>query len=170
MHGAWSVHEGRPAQECHVGLVLWAELRAAGAGIIGGLLSYCILNGANWVLDKAAEALHTPIAGTDAQPSLPLSRSFIGRIASNTGSAQQVGPYTHVQLGNPFPMSGRFLPPQCSGDACHSAPRHMRTRGARCLHEKAPCAGARAVTSQAVCLVERFLFSSSQPPVVPSLF
>ncbi len=60
------------------------------AGIIGGLLSYCLLNGANWLLDKVAEALHTPIAGTDPQPNLTVTRSFIGRIASNTGGAQQV--------------------------------------------------------------------------------
>ena len=64
--------------------------RAWRAGIIGGLLSYCILNGTNWLLDKASELLHTPIAGTDPQPNLTVTRSFIGRIASNTGGAQQV--------------------------------------------------------------------------------
>jgi hypothetical protein len=61
------------------------------AGIIGGLLAYCIIGGANWILDKAAELCQTRIGGSDTQLPTLGTRSFITRIASNTGSAAQVG-------------------------------------------------------------------------------
>ena len=62
------------------------------AGIIGGLLAYIIINGANLLLDKVAECLHWSIAGSDAQPALSgsASGSFITRLQSNTGGAAQV--------------------------------------------------------------------------------
>ncbi|CAK0784105.1 hypothetical protein CVIRNUC_007308 [Coccomyxa viridis] len=59
-------------------------------GIIGGLLSYIVINGANLLLDKLAECMHWSIAGTDAQPS-GAGGSFISRLQSNTGGAAQGG-------------------------------------------------------------------------------
>lgn len=64
---------------------------AAAAGIIGGLLSYIVINGANLLLDKLAECMHWSIAGTDAQPS-GAGGSFISRLQSNTGGAAQARP------------------------------------------------------------------------------
>ena len=61
---------------------------ASAAGIIGGLLSYIVINGANLLLDKLAECMHWSIAGTDAQPS-GAGGSFISRLQSNTGGAAQ---------------------------------------------------------------------------------
>ena len=72
---------------------------AAAAGIIGGLLSYIVINGANFLLDKLAECMHWSIAGTDTQPAA--SGSFISRLQSNTGGAAQVR--THSRLPNPLP-------------------------------------------------------------------
>lgn len=63
----------------------------APAGIIGGLLAYCFIGGANWILDKASELCHTSISGSDTQVPVLGARSFINRIGSNTGGAGQVG-------------------------------------------------------------------------------
>ena len=60
------------------------------AGIIGGLLAYIVINGANFLLDKVAECMHWSIAGSDTQPPLTGSGSFISRLQSNTGGAAQV--------------------------------------------------------------------------------
>ena len=65
---------------------------APAAGIIGGLLSYIVINGANLLLDKLAECMHWSIAGTDAQPS-GAGGSFISRLQSNTGGAAQARPH-----------------------------------------------------------------------------
>ena len=66
---------------------------APAAGIIGGLLSYIVINGANLLLDKLAECMHWSIAGTDAQPS-GAGGSFISRLQSNTGGAAQARPHS----------------------------------------------------------------------------
>lgn len=60
------------------------------AGIIGGLLSYIIINGANFLLDKVAECMQWSISGSETQPPLAGSGSFISRLQSNTGGAAQV--------------------------------------------------------------------------------
>jgi hypothetical protein len=57
------------------------------AGIIGGLLVYITINGANWIIDKISEFGHWTMTGTDTDVPVIVDRSFIGRVASNTGTA-----------------------------------------------------------------------------------
>ena len=75
-------------------MILQADAAAA-AGIIGGLLSYIVINGANLLLDKLAECMHWSIAGTDAQPS-GAGGSFISRLQSNTGGAAQARSHSRI--------------------------------------------------------------------------
>lgn len=78
---------------CGSAACLQHDMRAlayAAAGIIGGLLSYVIINGTNFLLDKLAECMHWSISGTDTQLLSAASGSFIGRLQSNTGGAAQV--------------------------------------------------------------------------------
>ncbi|KAK9908098.1 hypothetical protein WJX75_002714 [Coccomyxa subellipsoidea] len=56
-------------------------------GIIGGLLVYITINGANWIIDKISEFGHWTMTGTDTDVPVIVDRSFIGRVASNTGTA-----------------------------------------------------------------------------------
>lgn len=56
-------------------------------GIIGGLLAYIIIHSANWIIDKVSEFGHWTMTGTDTDVPVIVDRSFIGRVASNTGTA-----------------------------------------------------------------------------------
>ena len=74
-------------------LLVRSETIAWHAGIIGGLMAYIIINGANFLLDKVAECMHWSIAGSDTQPLSAGSGSFISRLQSNTGGAAQVSKF-----------------------------------------------------------------------------
>lgn len=63
------------------------------AGIIGGLFTYVVINGLNWIIDKIGEFSHWTMTGSDTQLPVQLDRSnnsFAGRTNSNTGGAGQV--------------------------------------------------------------------------------
>ena len=83
------------------------------SGIIGGLMAYIIINGANFLLDKVAECMHWSIAGSDTQPLSAGSGSFISRLQSNTGGAAQVS-----TLPPPTPSVSNDAAEECKAFVC----------------------------------------------------
>jgi len=73
----------------------------AHTGIIGGLLAYIVINGLNWIIDKVSEFGHWSIQGNDTDVPVVEGRSFIGRVASTTGTAALVSSPHHQIRGTP---------------------------------------------------------------------
>lgn len=81
------VHAPRHFQALLISVCNRHERSQSGAGIIGGLLAYVVINGLNWIIDKISEFGHWTMTGNDVEVPVMLDRSVTSRMASNTGTA-----------------------------------------------------------------------------------
>lgn len=133
---AWDSCSEVPVEGATAGASLRAAVAAA-AGIIGGLLSYIVINGANFLLDKLAECMHWSIAGTDTQPAA--SCSFISRLQSNTGGAAQVRAHSRPH-GPPLPEALASLQLEMASQRLMSLASQCRRGALGTRHGRHPCA------------------------------